>query len=213
MKYIVAFFITISLCLCGCTNSENRPEERIEMYLRQILPDQKPLNYMEVEEETTSTFLLHIAVYHGLVHGHSSEMTTDEIMRNIGACSTVGELLVDFDYAPAEYDTVSEKWIPYPHKPEYNLFYVVHDVEVTEGTDVYLNARVSCIGFSEENGLYTFSPDGEIQYEEGLLYITYEDMDSLKNKILSEPENYEILSIGLREQLGELFLLGSVWHD
>ncbi|MBQ7922833.1 MAG: hypothetical protein IJ325_09715 [Clostridia bacterium] len=179
-------------------------EERIELFLRQILPDQKPLNYLEVDEETASAFLLHIAVYHGLVHGHSSEMTTDELMRNIEACSTVGELLVNWDHIPAEYDERSEKWISYPHKPEYNLYYVVHDMEVT---DRYLNAQVSCVGFSEY-GLYTFSPDGEIQYEEGLLYITYEDMDSLKNKILSEPENYEILSITFLEKQGELYLAG-----
>ncbi len=210
MKYLVAVILAISLCLCGCTHKESISEEHIEMYLRQILPDQKPLNYMEVEEDIASAFLLHIAVYHGSVHGHSSKMTTDEIMRNVSACSTVGKMLVNFDYAPAEYDEVSENWIPQPHEPEYNLYYVVHDVEVAGR---YFNARVSCVGFSEENGLYTFSPNGEIQYEEDLRYRTYGDMDALKNKILSEPENYEIISISFFEENGELSLSGSGGGD
>lgn len=207
MKYLVVVLLTISLCLGGCTKSESISKERIELYLRQILPDQKPMNYLEVEEDIASAFLLHIAVYHGLVHGHRSVMTTDEIMRNIEACSTtVGELIVNFDYIPAEYDEDSETWTPYPHKPEYNLYYVVHNVDVS---DRFLEVQVSCVGFSEEYGLYTFSPDGEIQYEEDLRYITYGDMDSLKDKILSGPENYEIISICLLEQQGELFLAGS----
>ncbi len=57
------------------------------------------------------------------------------------------------------------------------------------------------------------SPEGEIQYEEGLLYITFEDMGSLKEKILSEPENYEIIPICLKEKQGELSLSGSAWPD
>ena len=210
MKYLVAVILTISLCLFGCTQTESISEERIEMYLRQILPDQKPLNYLEVENDIASAFLLHIAVYHGSVHGHSSVMTTDEIERNLNACSTVGDMIVDLEYTPAEYDEVSENWIPHPHEPEYNLYYVVHNVEVAGD---YLQAYVSCIGFSEENGLYTFSPEGEIQYEEGLLYITFEDMGSLKEKILSEPENYEIIPICLKEKQGELSLMGSVSLD
>ena len=210
MKYLVAVILTISLCLFGCTQTERISEERIEMYLRQILPDQKPLNYLEVENDIASAFLLHIAVYHGSVHGHSSVMTTDEIERNLNACSTVGAMIVDLEYTPAEYDEVSENWIPHPHEPEYNLYYVVHNVEVAGD---YLQAYVSCIGFSEENGLYTFSPEGEIQYEEGLLYITFEDMGSLKKKILSEPENYEIIPINLKEYQGELSLSGSAWSD
>ncbi|MBR3997754.1 MAG: hypothetical protein IKI93_05360 [Clostridia bacterium] len=210
MKYLVAVILTISLCLFGCTQTESISEERIEMYLRQILPDQKPLNYLEVENDIASSFLLHIAVYHGQVHGHSSVMTTDEIKRNLIACSTVGDMIVDLEYTPAEYDEVSENWIPHPHEPEYNLYYVVHNVEVAGD---YLQAYVSCIGFSEENGLYTFSPEGEIQYEEGLLYITFEDMGSLKEKILSEPENYEIIPICLKEKQGELSLMGSVSLD
>ena len=132
------------------------------------------------------------------------------IKRNINACSTVGAMIVDLEYTPAEYDDVSENWHPYPHEPEYNLYYVVHNIEV-DGD--YLNAYVSCIGFSEENGLYTFSPEGEIQYEEGLLYITFEDMGSLKKNILSEPENYEIIPINLKEYQGELSLSGSAWSD
>jgi hypothetical protein len=210
MKYLVAVILAISLCLCGCTHKESISEEHIEMYLRQILPDQKPLSYLEVEEDIASAFLLHIAVYHGQVHGHSSVMTTDEIKRNLNACSTVGAMIVDLEYTPAEYDEVSENWIPHPHEPEYNLYYVVHNVEVAGD---YLHAYVSCIGFSEENGLYTFSPEGEIQYEEGLLYITFEDMGSLKKKILSEPENYEIIPISLKEYQGELSLSGSAWSD
>lgn len=210
MKYLVAVILAISLCLCGCTHKESISEEHIEMYLRQILPDQKPLSYLEVEEDIASAFLLHIAVYHGQVHGHSSVMTTDEIERNLNACSTVGAMIVDLEYTPAEYDEVSENWIPHPHEPEYNLYYVVHNVEVAGD---YLHAYVSCIGFSEENGLYTFSPEGEIQYEEGLLYITFEDMGSLKKKILSEPENYEIIPISLKEYQGELSLSGSAWSD
>ena len=210
MKYLVAVFLTIALCLCGCTKNEISSEERIEVFLRQILPDQKPLNYLDVKEETASAFLLHIAVYHGPVHGHSSVMTTDEIMRNVSACSMVGELLVNLDYTPAAYDEVAESWIPYPHEPECNLYYVVHDVKVD---GVYLNVQVSCIGFSEENGLYTFSPDGKMRDEEDLRYITFEDMGALKKKILSEPENYEIISISLRENQGELSLMGSAWPD
>ncbi|MBE6570387.1 MAG: hypothetical protein E7658_09265 [Ruminococcaceae bacterium] len=206
MKYLAAVVLTITLCLCGCTKAENRPEERVELYLRQILPDQKPVNYLEVDKDIASAFLFHIAVYHGQVHGHRSVMTTDEIERNINACSTVGAMIVDLEYTPAEYDEISGNWYPHPHEPEYNLYYVVHNIEV-DGD--YLNAYVSCIGFSEENGLYTFSPDGQIQYEEDLRYITFEDMDSLKKKILSEPENYEIISIGLRENQGELSLSGS----
>ena len=206
MKRLVTVFLTIILCLCGCSKSESYQEERIETYLRQILPDQKPLHYLEVENDTASEFLLHIAVYHGLVHGYSTAMTTDEIMRNVNACfTTVGELIVDFEYAPAEYDEASETWIPYPHNPEYNLFYVVHNVETSER---YLEVQVSSIGF-DENGLYTFSPDGEIQYEDDLRYKTYEDMDSLKKKILSEPEKFEIISITLQEEQGELTLMGS----
>ena len=206
MKSLAAILLILTLCFGGCTKNEIGSAERIEQFLRQILPDQKPMNYLEVDEETASAFLLHIAVYHGPVHGHSSVMTKDEIKRNIDACSMVGEMIVNLDYAPAEYDESSEKWIPHPHEPEYNLYYVVHDVEVA---DRCLNARVSCIGFSEENGLYSFSPNGEIQYEEGLLYITYEDMAALKSKILSEPEKYEIISISFFEENGELLLSGS----
>ena len=113
MKYLAAVVLTITLCLCGCTKAENRPEERVELYLRQILPDQKPVNYLEVDKDIASAFLFHIAVYHGQVHGHRSVMTTDEIERNINACSTVGAMIVDLEYTPAEYDEVSENWIPH----------------------------------------------------------------------------------------------------
>lgn len=219
MKRIVALPLLILLCFCGCGNSGKvYTAEEIEGWLRQVLPDQKPIDTSNAKKfndddgnEAENRYWFHSAVYHGLVHVHSSEMSADAIYDNLEAFAGSAVLVAHPDFIPGEYDEEADVWHIEPHTAEENLFYVVHDEELVLEAGDYADVRISCIGYSVENGmvnLYTFAPDGTPQNPDRMKYMLYDDMDALRNEIRANPDQYEVMTVAMHYDIDGLHLMG-----
>ena len=219
MQRIVALLLLILLCFCGCGNSGKvYTAEEIEGWLRQVLPDQKPIDTSNAKKfndddgnEAENRYWFHSAVYHGLVHVHSSEMSADAIYDNLEAFAGPAVLVAHPDFIPGEYDEKEDVWHIEPHTAEENLFYVVHDEELVLEVGDYADVRISCIGYSVENGmvnLYTFAPDGTPQIPDRMKYMLYDDMDALRNEIRANPDRYEVMTVGMHYDIDGLHLMG-----
>lgn len=219
MKRIVSLLLLILLCFCGCgNNGKVYTAEEIEVWLRQVLPDQKPIDTSNAKKfddedgnEAENRYWLHSAVYHGLVHTHSSAMSADAIYDNLEAFAGPAVLVADPDFIPGEYDEEADVWHIEPHTAEENLFYVVHDEELVLKMGDWADVRISCIGYHVENGmynLYTFAPDGTPQIPDRMKYMLYDDMDALRNEIRANPDRYEVMTVAMHYDTDGLHLLG-----
>ena len=129
MKKLLVLFLAVR-CLTSCGGYRKVTGTEIETLLRTSFPCGIPADWPTDDAEADSRFLLHTAIYHGPVHTANTSMTTDEIYRNIDELfGTPGEIITDFAYAPAEWDESTESWFIHTHNAEYNLFYVVHDLQ------------------------------------------------------------------------------------
>lgn len=211
--------LLIGACLCGCGDGgKEYTAEEIEIWLRCVLPDQKPIDTSGAKKfddddgnEAENRYWFHSAVYHGLIHTHSSEMSADAIYDNLEAFAGPAVLVADPDFIPGEYDEKSELWHIEPHTAEENLFYVVHDEELGIKPGDYARVRISCIGYTVENGmynLYTFAPDGTPQIPDRMKYMLYDDIDALRGEIRANPDQYELLTVSLHYDTDGLRLLG-----
>ena len=219
MKRITALIFLFLFCLCGCgAEKEVYTAEEIQVWLRQVLPDQKPMDTSNAKKfndddgnEAENRYWFHSAVYHGLVHTYSSEMSVDAIMDNVEAFAGTAELVAHPDFIPGEYDEDTKLWRIEPHIAEQNLFYVVHDEDLLLERGAYAEIRISCIGYSVENGmynLYTFAPDGTPQTPDRMKYMLYDDMDALRNEIRANPDRYEVMTVVMQYDTDGLHLLG-----
>ena len=219
MKRIVALLLLILMCFSGCGNSGKvYTAQEIEGWLRQVLPDQKPIDTSNAKKfndddgnEAENRYWFHSAVYHGLVHTHSSAMSADAIYDNLEAFAGPAVLVADPDFIPGEYDEEADVWHIEPHTAEENLFYVVHDEELVLKMGDWADVRISCIGYHVENGmynLYTFAPDGTPQIPDRMKYMLYDDMDALRNEIRANPDRYEVMTVAMHYDTDGLHLLG-----
>lgn len=219
MKRITALILLLLLCFCGCgAEKEAYTAEEIEVWLRQVLPDQKPINTSNAKKfddddgnEAENRYWLHSAVYHGLIHTHSSEMSADAIYDNLEAFAGTAVLVADPDFIPGEYDEKTELWHIDPHTADENLFYVVHDEDLVLEMGDVAEVRVSCIGYRVENGmynLYTFAPDGTPQTPDRMKYALYDDIDALRDEIRANPGQYEVMTVKMRYDSDGLHLWG-----
>lgn len=210
MKRLTAMLLLILLCFSGCGRDETAYTcEEIEVWLRQVLPDQKPIDTSNAKKfddddgnEAENAYWLHSAVYHGLVHVHSSELSTTAIIDNVEAfAGNPAAIVVNPDLIPGEYDEEAGVWRIEPHTAEQNLFYVVHDEDFVLEYGDYAEIRISCIGYSLENGmynLYTFAPDGTPQTPDRMKFGLYDDIDALRDEIRANPDQYEVLTVKLK---------------
>lgn len=220
MKRLTAMLLLILLCFPGCGRDDSVYTcEEIEVWLRQVLPDQKPINTSNAKRfndddgnEEENRYWLHSAVYHGLMHVHSSEMSTKAIIDNVEAfAGSPAAIVVNPDLIPGEYDEASELWRIDPHTAEQNLFYAVHDEKIVLERGDYAEIRISCIGYTLENGmynLYTFAPDGTPQTPDRMKFGFYDDIDALRDEIRANPDDYEVLTVKLNYDIDGLRLMG-----
>ena len=186
MKKLLVLFLSV-LCLSSCSGYREVTQAEIETFLRSSFPCGLPAEWPTEDSEADSRFLLHAAVYHGPVHPVNAAMTTDEICRNIEELfGTSGEIIADFANAPAVWDDTAECWQIHPHSAEYNLFYVVHDLQQEE---YWITAKVSCYGFSEQYGLYVLTEDGKRQ-QEWEYQAGWGGQRHIRQRILENPANY-----------------------